>query len=324
MTRSTVPQPEKRKQKWTLLLVSETGKTIHLKWFKGLAVFCLLLFFAAVSAAGAFYYLYQIKSSENQWLRSALDDRNLDTRPAATPQPEPEKEPVSVAVLSETPKADPDPVDRVDPSNTGSGSVPSSAPVPSPGSVASPSEVASSSAVISNDTALNDSPKEEVEKPEDTAEDGATSDQSFLFPVAATEPVHSVKKIEKPALVAIEEFEYAHEKRHGLHVRYKIKNIDPDSRPVSGYAVVVLEGETKGKPRWLALPNVNLNSGTPTQFAEGQSFSISNYKFMTFRPKDRRDPDRFSKAVVYVFDEEGELMLKEDQSLSKETDPDSE
>lgn len=272
MNQSTAPQPGKRKETWTLLLVSETGKTIRITWLKGLAVVNLALLLGAVAAGGAFYYLYESASRENRWLRNALSEETPVAAVAAVEKSEPKEELPTNSIAAAQEK-------------------------PSDEEVSSESEPASPFSGEARKKGL-----------------------SFLVPGFDTEAGPKDLENKKPPRVAIDDFEYSNGDRKHLYVRYKIKNTASRSQPVSGHAVVVLEGDDEGKPKWLALPNVHLVSGIPTGEEEGQAFSIANYKFMKFRPEDPHDPDQFSKACVYVFDEGGALLLKEVRNLTETSD----
>lgn len=305
MNRSTVPQPEKRKESWTLLLVSETGKTIRIKWFKGLAVISLVLLVGAVTAAGTFYYLYEAETRENRWLRSAARGETPVTTAAAVEASESEKETRLKPVEASSGKSETaENTTRSERKET-----------PENGSV----ESEKTSQETSFETILAIKP----ETPDPSVAETRKKGPSFLVPASELEKGSADQENRKPLRVAIEDFEYSNGDRKNVYVRYKIKNTASRSQPVSGHAVVVLEGEDRGKPKWLALPEVHLVSGMPTGQEEGQSFSIANYKFMRFRPEGRHDPDQFSKASVFVFDEGGELLLKEVKNLTETPDSDA-
>ncbi len=305
MNRSTVPQPEKRKENWTLLLVSETGKTIRIKWFKGLAVICLVLLVGAVTAAGTFYYLYGAEARENRWLRSAAKNETPVTGAAAVDASGSEKETPSKAFTY--------PSGKSETAENTAGSERKEGPENGPVESEKTSEETSSETIAAI----------KPEAPDPSIAETRKKGPSFLVPASESNEKPADQENRKPVRVAIEDFEYSNGDRKNVYVRYKIKNTASRSQPVSGHAVVVLEGEDRGKPKWLALPDVHLVSGIPTGQEEGQSFSIANYKFMKFRPEGRHDPDQFSKACVYVFDEGGELLLKEVKNLIETPDSDA-
>jgi hypothetical protein len=305
VNRSNVPQPEKRKENWTLLLVSETGKTIRIKWFKGLAVICMVLLIGAVTAAGTFYYLYEAEARENRWLRSAAKGETPVTTAAAIDALESGKETPPKPVTAPSRKSETlENTARTERKE-----------IPEKGSA----EFKKTSGETSSETIAAFEPETAAPSVAQTREKGP----SFLVPASESEKEPADQDNRKPLRVAIEDFEYSSGDRKNVYVRYKIKNTDARSRTVSGHAVVVLEGEDRGKPKWLALPKVHLVSGMPTGQEEGQSFSIANYKFMKFRPEGRHDPDQFSKASVYVFDEGGALLLKEVKTLTETPDSDA-
>lgn len=303
MNQSTVSQPGKRKETWTLLLVSETGKTIRINWFKGLAVANLVLLLGAVAAGGAFYYLYESESRENRWLRSALTNETPVAAVAAVEKSE-SKEALPTNSIAALPQ-------NLENGDSATKSVRKKALEIGP------------TEKLTQEKPSEEKVSSESEPASPSYGETRKKGPSFQVPGFDTEEGPTDSETRKPLRVAIEDFEYSNRDRKHLYVRYKIKNTASRSQPVSGHAVVVLEGDDQGKPKWLALPNVHLVSGIPTGEEEGQTFSIANYRFMKFRPEDRHDPDQFSKACVYVFDEGGALLLKEMRNLTDSSDSDA-
>jgi len=66
------PKPSRRSEGWTLFFVGSYGKTMHIRWFKGLIFIWAFLLIGAIASAGCFYLLYKSEMEENRRLRSEL------------------------------------------------------------------------------------------------------------------------------------------------------------------------------------------------------------------------------------------------------------
>ena len=113
--------------------------------------------------------------------------------------------------------------------------------------------------------------------------------------------------------VAIENFKYSVTPgKNSVRIQFKLKNTSPDSRPVSGHAIVVLKGEEIEENQWVSLPGIPLIQGKPTGKQQGYAFGIRNFKIMTFKLSKSHSPERFQTASIFVFDKTGELLLEQD------------
>lgn len=109
--------------------------------------------------------------------------------------------------------------------------------------------------------------------------------------------------------VSVTEFSVNWEEGAELVVELRLETGETDER-ISGFMVVVLRLEGEG--RYLPLPRVPLVGGRPTGETVGKTFSIANYRWMTFRAPLHSAPDNLSGATVFVFDTAGALIYERD------------
>ena len=113
--------------------------------------------------------------------------------------------------------------------------------------------------------------------------------------------------------VAIENFKLSVKSaNNSLRVQFKLKNTTPDSRHVSGHAIVVLKGEEIEQNQWVSLPGISLIEGKPTGRQRGYALGIRNFKIMRFTASKPHSSEKFQTASVYVFAKTGELLLEQD------------
>ena len=113
--------------------------------------------------------------------------------------------------------------------------------------------------------------------------------------------------------VAVENFKYSVTPgKNSVRIQFKLKNTSPDSRPVSGHAIVVLKGEEIEENQWVSLPGISLIQGKPTGKQQGNAFGIRNFRIMKFKLSKSHSPERFQTASVFVFAKTGELLLEQD------------
>jgi len=122
------------------------------------------------------------------------------------------------------------------------------------------------------------------------------------------EPLQNSQPIDSGLSVAIENFQISNlSDTNRLGVRFKIKNTTLNSQRVSGYTIVVLKGE---QTNWLPIPWMPLVDGRPTGKQRGHSFGINYFKTMKFSARSPKFPEKFQTASIYVFTQEGELLLE--------------
>lgn len=330
----TPPEFSKRPKKRTFFVMESSGDLIPIRWIKPLIITLVFITVTATVAAGVLFFLYQNTLGENHELRSELDalkqkaqiKSSEKSEVIATRTPEPEQEIRTQTVEKESPQPDRAP-DEAKPSVKPSSDRQASDKT---GAEDSPTEVTEADAPESERTeaepevsetepeaseAENLEP-ETVELEPETIEPEPpqmteTEDESPVESEDREEPA-SVQPAKSPP-VAIEDFDVSYiRRRRILNVRFLIRNIGTDSDRASGHAIVVLKPDKRNQRRWLTLPPTDLISGRPSGEQEGESFSISNFRTMRFEAKGQRYPKRFKTATVFIFSEEGELVLEKD------------
>ena len=115
----------------------------------------------------------------------------------------------------------------------------------------------------------------------------------------------------KPAIVSVDNFNAYYDKdKNILSIQYIIKKTALNAKIV-GLTAVILKNNEASQNEWLILPSDNLIEGKPSGKA-GQAFLISNFREINFKATQLTDPNRFKKATVFVFSNEGELLLEKD------------
>ncbi|MBW2264961.1 MAG: hypothetical protein JRF28_02145 [Deltaproteobacteria bacterium] len=111
--------------------------------------------------------------------------------------------------------------------------------------------------------------------------------------------------------VLVQEFEIQ-TVNHGTSLRFKFKleNIDPQTKKITGYTFVVLEPAKGSKEPTRISPWSPLKDGRPTKIRRGQYFGIARFKYVRGTLPDIMDVSRFKNATVYVYSPAGDLLAK--------------
>ena len=170
---------------------------------------------------------------------------------------------------------------------------------------------------------LNGSSAKELERKAITSLDNNSlvnpSDENIQFSKekAGENPVVLINnKGNKAAIISVKDFIIYYEKENNiLKVQYIIKNETLNTK-ISGYTVAILKTNNEtNQNEWVALPNDNLIEGKPSGKV-GQAFLISNYRKIKFKVTVLINPEQFTKAAIYVFSENGELLLQKDITVT--------
>ncbi|MBT3387501.1 MAG: hypothetical protein HN417_06185 [Desulfobacula sp.] len=95
-----------------------------------------------------------------------------------------------------------------------------------------------------------------------------------------------------------------------LLVRFDIRNISNEPGDVSGRIFTVLKPDNNIEDQWLVVPNAALKNGVPSEYRNGQYFSIANFKPVKFRIKHQSNPDFFTQAIIFIFNEQADLVFE--------------
>jgi hypothetical protein len=99
-------------------------------------------------------------------------------------------------------------------------------------------------------------------------------------------------------------------------VQFKIVNLQSYQEPFKGYAFVVLKGADRADDSWLVFPEADFGPKGPVAFDSGFDFNISNYMFIKFKPRQAGSLLSFHTATVMVYDATGRLVLDTDFDLT--------
>jgi hypothetical protein len=93
---------------------------------------------------------------------------------------------------------------------------------------------------------------------------------------------------------------------------FLLKNNTSKNTPASGYIFLILKSEGSGAEHWLADPQTALPNGVPQNFKDGDPFSITRHKVIE---KNISIKHVYDSASIFVFSDDGKLVLKENFSL---------
>lgn len=123
--------------------------------------------------------------------------------------------------------------------------------------------------------------------------------------------------VETPAAgqraVTVEDFRLSREADSDkLRVQFKLINVAEGEEPVSGHTFVVLKNPDLPESRWLSLPRAPLTDGRPADPGRGRYFAIARFNTVRFPAGGERQLGRLNRATVFVFDEDGALLLEKE------------
>jgi len=116
--------------------------------------------------------------------------------------------------------------------------------------------------------------------------------------------------------VAVEGFQVGFDAlRQTFSLRYKLVATRTVRKPMAGHVIVVFKGEDIEPERWLAMPRIDLSKGRPSGRQKGYTFSISHSKLFSHSMPAPASFPAFTRAVVYVFSNEGQLLMARDYDI---------
>ncbi|MCK5836605.1 MAG: hypothetical protein KAH09_05015 [Desulfobacula sp.] len=124
----------------------------------------------------------------------------------------------------------------------------------------------------------------------------------------ASATIEASKAIQKA--VSIEKFRVTRDGTNGhLLVRFDIRNVSKAPGEVSGRIFTLLKPDNDLENQWLVIPPATIKNGMPSDYKKGQYFSISHFKPIKFRVKNKVDPDVFKQASIFIFNNQGDLIF---------------
>lgn len=276
----SLPKASRKPKRWTLMFVGDHGKVFSIKRFKGLAILWISLLLVSISIAAGLYYLYQNTHQANKKLSVSLENSQQVLISLRN-----EKD-ILMARLVVTESKLAALQAKVEKRQ---------AEAVSDNSVAGPSPVEKKQAV----TVVKKSPPPSAKRKEQGVDTKGVAVSTVATPVSTS--------------VAIEDFEvYYESETRTYRAQFKLKNINSNATPISGYTAVILKDDALSQVQWITLPTIKLVAGKPFGYKRGQYFSIVRFKTVKFKTISPSDPKQFDKATVFVFDAQKKLLLEKD------------
>jgi len=276
----SLPKASRKSKRWTLLFIGDHGKVFSIKRFKGLAILWIFLLLVSIFIAAGFYYLYQNTHQANTKLSFSLENSQQVLISLRN-----EKDILMARlVVAESRLA----ALQVKTKRRQAEAV-------------SDNLIAGSSPVERKQagTVVKKSPPLFVNQKKQRTDTKGVVVSTMATPVSTS--------------VAIENFEVYYEPATQTYrAKFKLKNVNPSSTPISGYTAVVLKEGALSQDKWITLPTIKLVAGKPFGYKRGQYFSIVRFKTVKFKIINPSDPKQFDKATVFVFDAQKKLLLEKD------------
>ena len=143
-----------------------------------------------------------------------------------------------------------------------------------------------------------------------------------LVPVGNNDPSRENQILEKDQVpikatvsakhtISIEKFSLIRGRRDShLELRFDIRNLSNKPGNIAGHIFAILKPENKPQDQWLVVPSSPLQQGVPSQYKNGQYFSIAHFKPVTFKINNQAEPNLLKTAAIYIFNEDGNLICE--------------
>jgi hypothetical protein len=144
--------------------------------------------------------------------------------------------------------------------------------------------------------------------------------EASLSPPAPGAAASAAPKATAPSRVRwqadIRQFELKYQQgQKRLQASFRIYNTSKPKQALSGTVVTVFRNKVDASVQWLTVPAVPLQDGKPSAKG-GQTFRINNYRTMEFSAERQKLPLGYDTATVFVFEDEGTLLLERDFPLA--------
>jgi hypothetical protein len=162
-------------------------------------------------------------------------------------------------------------------------------------------------------------PSTQAQEPSTQAQEPSTQAQE---PVVAKAAVEKSKSLGKPIRwqADIRQFDTRFNPGdNSLKAQFVIHNMSQPKDTLTGRTVLILKAGDDPL-NWRATPNVSLKEGKPSGL-EGRPFEVKNYRTLDFAGVPQKASNTFKKATVYVFLENGELLLAQDFDIQVTPEP---
>jgi hypothetical protein len=164
--------------------------------------------------------------------------------------------------------------------------------------------------------ATDERPPEEASEGPPSADAAAQETEAKGSAAAEVGGTEEETRVMTSAPVSVEKLEIERKGEKALFdYRFIVKKVGQDAR-VKGYTFLVLQPEEGSEEPPLVRPLVPLENGRPASFEKGQFFSITRYKPVS-GSFTHEAVEWFTRATVYVFSEDGEVMVEKVFELNK-------
>ena len=298
--RKPVKQHGNRRQSksWTLLLVGEFGKIASFRVSKALLLSLLVTLVVFLGYSIILTTRYDRLRSENNVLKGDLEKTAEDLISANEAK---DKALVRLMFLAKEDKPESKPTKEKKKKKRIAAKKPKLV-------ISKKTEVPAAKNPDSHDTSSSPAPAiKEVDTSD--ASSGETEPAKESTGTQSTETTQLASATSKKVL--IQEFEIQTTNNGtALRFKFKLENIAPQDKKITGYTFVVLEPEKDSKEPTRISPWSPLKDGRPTKIRRGQYFGIARFKYVRGTLPDIMDVSRFKSATVYVYSPAGDLLTK--------------
>ncbi|MDY6974509.1 MAG: hypothetical protein SV775_19685 [Thermodesulfobacteriota bacterium] len=143
------------------------------------------------------------------------------------------------------------------------------------------------------------------------------------LPAATTQPSPASTDTKAPSdpvasqIIAIEQLEIWKDIKSGsVKFQFMLKNIDLQGTKIRGYTFVVLTPLKVSEGPITVSPRTALKDGRPTNYRNGQFFSIARIKSVRGFFPGIETTERFKAATIFVFSDTGSLLFEKQYELA--------
>ncbi|MGB5983674.1 MAG: hypothetical protein WBG37_00100 [Desulfobacterales bacterium] len=299
-------------RRWSVILLGSHGQIIQLYRFKILVWFLVIVFMAALAAAGFYYYRYQTQSHTISRITAQVEKLE---RKLADYTRERESFQGRLDQLEESPGAEVAELETPELAAGESAPEPEATPVAKlaeivPLALASDPEAGTEVEGMVSEAAEEESPPESSF--ESSAAEPAQAGQAPRKRPPADLPADPqgavISHFESTPLPDLAQLKFA----------YRVTNETRGPEKLKGYTYALLEGQRDGVANYVVVPEGRASSEPPPLQPEGYPFTVRNY--LTIRLTAEAIPD-FSwirQVTIFVCDSEGALIGREQFLLSIE------
>ncbi len=283
------PRLSRRKSRWRLMLIGDHGKIVTIPRHKTIFVSVVLILILSLLSTGASIFLYLEIRRETQNLEKVLV-RYEETVKGL----EAEKEILSARLV----------VAGIDP---GGLEVKKEAPAPE----SAPPEKSNLGKKQAPEKRAREKPPVEDGKDE-SGEVGEEKDE----PLNKSESEEAENTVVISEMAFLDDFKADYDKRESI-LKASFKLVNRSGEKLRGYILVLLKNPEKNIDMWVAMEDPPVEKGDPSDYKSGRFFEIAKFKTIQFVAENVENKGKFVEAEVYIYDQDGNLLLKQTFSLNR-------